>query len=89
VPELAPLLAGTGILGLFGASAVVLIQLLRQNTKINMVYGRELVEAQNEIKALRQDNWWCAQRVNILIYACQRAGIEVPQEVWDGPPKGA
>jgi len=65
-------------------------------TEINNLkdqHSSEMAQMQDrhhrECEGLRADNrevralhWACEQKTNILIYALQRAGIPVPQEIW-------
>lgn len=75
--DLTQLFAASGIVGLFAATGVVLMQLLRQNYRLNASQA-------TEIRELKADAVRCNRRVDILINACQRGGIEVPEEVWNG-----
>lgn len=77
--DLSPIVAASGSVALFGAVAALLWRLL-------VLTNRRESENDARIKHLERENAWCNQRVSILIFACQRGGIEIPKEVWDGPP---
>lgn len=54
-----------------------------------------LVHLQNErdrenskrLTALEIDKDWCNRRVSLLIVAMNRAGVPVPEQVWEQPPE--
>lgn len=57
-------------------------------TFFRVTYLQNRREQQNDdrIKALEADKDWCNFRVTKLILACQRGGVEIPDEVWEPPP---
>lgn len=64
-----PILAAGGIVGLFTAAWVVLYQLIKF--------------ARRDIIDLREANLKCERRLNMVVRACQQAGVLIPMEVWE------
>lgn len=82
-----PIISGGASVALLIAIAGVLIRLLVVQNQRDDANEKRITAYEGRIVRLEDDNRWCNERVSILINACLRGGIEVPQEVWDGPPK--
>lgn len=76
-----------GSVGLFVAVGALLIRLIVLQNRREDQRDQEIVELKEDVKAGKIENAWCNKRVAMLIAACLKGGIEVPQEVWDGPPE--
>lgn len=69
-------LPAAGIIGLFTSSGVVLMQLIRNNTRLNKNY-------KEDIDDLREENKSCRRRLNLMIDAFRDAGFQVPKDIWE------
>lgn len=95
--DFTPGIAAGGSIGFFALLAGLILRMVylqNQREAATQLEIRQMRDDHNkEIDVLRlanrrqrEENDWCRERVNILIFACQKGGIEVPKEVWDGPP---
>lgn len=55
-------------------------RLLRLLSRRDRTYERRIDE-------LEADCAWCSQQRNLLINACERAGVEIPSIVWSMRPR--
>lgn len=79
--DLTQFLAAGGIVGLFGATATVLVQLLRTNSRLTSNYERRTA-------AVETSHTTCQYQLNVLVGAMQRAGLVIPPAFWEAPPHG-
>lgn len=79
---------GGAVTALLTAAALLVVRLIRIGNQQVELYSRPATEAHAEIVALRAQNARCEWRLNMLIRACQRAEIPIPEEIWrdDGGP---
>ncbi|HXH92619.1 MAG TPA: hypothetical protein VNN25_13640 [Thermoanaerobaculia bacterium] len=75
---LAPILAATGIVGLFSAASVLVIQLFRENGRVRDERGHEIKDLKNDVAALKAENLACKFQVNALVNMLRSNGIDLP-----------
>lgn len=75
---LGPFLAASGIIGLFGAAATLVIQLFRENGRIRTERQEEIRDLRHDVTALKTENFACRMQVNGLLSLLQKQGISVP-----------
>lgn len=84
--DFTPVIAAGGSVGFFALLAGLVLRMVQLQNQREQETKREIDDLRHANHRQRIENDWCRERVNILIFACQRGGIEVPKEVWDGPP---
>lgn len=75
---LAPLLAATGIVGLFSAASVLVIQLFRENSRIRDERGSVIKDLKADIASLKAENFACKLQVNSLVNILRDQGLPLP-----------
>lgn len=75
MPDVSPVLAAGGIVGMFVVCCALLLRLLSANNEVQK-------SQEERIERLEGQNRVCERRMNILIVACNKAGVPVPKEVW-------
>lgn len=82
---LGPTLTATGIVGLFTAAAVLVLNLLRENGRMRAERAAEIVALKADIAALktentgfRSENFACRLQVNGLCSVLRDNGIPIP-----------
>jgi hypothetical protein len=80
VPDFTTPIAGGASLALLTLMFATFFRLVHLQNERDRENGRRLV-------ALETDKDWCNRRVTLLIVAMQRAGVPVPEQVWEQPPE--
>lgn len=75
---LAPLLAASGIVGLFSAAAVLVVQLFRENGRIRGERETEIKDLKTDVMSLKAENVACRFQVNGLLTLLRQNGVAIP-----------
>jgi hypothetical protein len=85
VEPLTPLLTASGIVGMFSALAVLIVQMFRQNTALGRERDGQIADLKTDIKNLKAENlaaqaenFACRTQVNSLVSMLQQSGIPLP-----------
>lgn len=80
--DFTPYLGAGGVVALFGACSILLVQIMRQTTSLNRSREAELSDMKTQIGDLQAENLVCAWRVNALITVVRDHGLTVPDDIF-------
>lgn len=80
--DLTQFIAAGGIVGLFGAAAVVLFRSMSYEGMIAGRFQGQIDDLTKDLDSVKEDNLKCQKANHILITTLQKNGMEVPSEAW-------
>lgn len=80
--DLTQFIAAGGIVGLFGAAAVVLFRSMSYEGMIAGRFQGQIDDLGKQLEDVKDEKQKCVQANNSLIRALQKQGLEIPPEAW-------